>query len=51
MEFCIHIPPDCKWRVEVMKDVYWMREEGEQPNAFHRFMQRIFFGFKWEKIK
>ena len=21
------------------------------PNRFHRFMQRVFFGFKWERIQ
>jgi hypothetical protein len=28
-----------------------MREEGNQPNAFHRLMQYLMFGFKWERIK
>lgn len=24
--------------------------EGKEPNWFHRWMQRICFGFRWEKI-
>ena len=23
--------------------------EGNVPNAFHRFMQRVCFGFRWQK--
>jgi hypothetical protein len=23
--------------------------KGQEPNAFHRFMQRLFFGVHWEK--
>jgi hypothetical protein len=27
-----------------------MVEEGNEPNWFHRKMQELCFGFKWEKI-
>lgn len=42
--------PEYTWRCELTPKVHWYREEGEQPNAFHRMMQRIVFGFKWERI-
>jgi len=42
--------PKYVWRVELAPKVIWYREEGQQPNAFHRMMQRLFFGFKWEKL-
>jgi hypothetical protein len=42
--------PKYAWRCELMQKVYWEREEGQQPNAFHRLMQRLVFGFKWEKV-
>jgi len=44
-------PPVYTWKCELMPEVYWMREEGNQPNAFHRLMQYLVFGFKWEKVK
>jgi hypothetical protein len=43
--------PNYVWSCEVMPKVYWRREEGQQPNAFHRLMQRLVFGFKWERIE
>jgi len=42
--------PKYAWRVELAANVVWYREEGQQPNAFHRMMHRLFFGFKWERI-
>ena len=44
-------PPVYTWQCELMPHVRWMREEGNQPNAFHRLMQYLMFGFKWERIK
>jgi hypothetical protein len=38
------------WKCQLIEGVYWNAEEGKQPNAFHRFMQRLFFGIKWSKI-
>jgi len=43
-------PTKYVWRVELAPKVIWYREEGQQPNALHRMMQRLFFGFKWEKL-
>lgn len=46
-----------KWDIHFIKlyremhpGTHWMVQEGKQPNAFHRFMQRICFGFKWSRI-
>ena len=41
--------PDA-WRCELSPNHYWYYPEGGQPNAFHRFAQRIVLGFKWERI-
>jgi hypothetical protein len=42
--------PKYAWKCELMKGTWWMVEEGKQPNRFHRKMQELCFGFKWEKI-
>lgn len=42
--------PKYTWRCEVSKMFHYHVEEGKQPNAFHRFMQRLCLGFKWERI-
>jgi hypothetical protein len=42
--------PKYTWKCHLIKGVWWMAEEGKQPNWFHRKMQEFCFGFKWEKI-
>jgi hypothetical protein len=42
--------PKYTWKCKVLKNVTWMVEEGNEPNWFHRKMQELCFGFKWEKI-
>jgi hypothetical protein len=42
--------PKYTWKCQLMEGTYWRVEEGKQPNAFHRFMQRVCFGFKWSRI-
>jgi hypothetical protein len=42
--------PKYTWKCQLMEGTYWQVEEGKQPNAFHRFMQRVCFGFKWSRI-
>lgn len=37
-----------EWRCSVGPN--WQIEVPEAPNALHRFMQRLIFGFKWERI-
>lgn len=43
--------PKYAWECEFMPNATWRCEEGKQPNAFHRLMQRLMFGFKWSRIK
>ena len=42
--------PKYGWKCQLMEGTFWQVEEGKQPNWFHRKMQSICFGFKWEKI-
>lgn len=42
--------PKYSWKCCIHPGTYWHVEEGKQPNWFHRKMQSICFGFKWEKI-
>ena len=41
--------PKYTWRCRLIHGTWWMVEEGKQPNWFHRKMQELCFGFKWEK--
>lgn len=38
------------WKCELHPSTYFHVSEGKQPNAFHRFMQRLCFGVKWSRI-
>lgn len=29
----------------------WCPPESAVPNRFHRFMQRLFFGIRWERVE
>ncbi len=31
--------------------ITWIPDEGHVPNAFWRWMQRLAFGNKWERVK
>jgi hypothetical protein len=42
--------PKYTWKCILTHNTFWMVEEGKQPNWFHRKMQQLCFGFKWEKI-
>ena len=42
--------PKYVWKCKLIEGTYWYIEDGKQPNAFHRFMQRICFGIKWSRI-
>lgn len=42
--------PKYGWRVKLTDNTYCMVEEGKQPNVFHRKMQELFFGIKWERV-
>lgn len=49
-EFKLLMGPKMSWKCELHPNTYWHCEEGKQPNAFHRFMQRLCFGVKWSRI-
>ena len=42
--------PEYAWRCHLCYGTSFPVEEGKQPNSFHRFMQRLFFGITWEKL-
>lgn len=42
--------PKYAWKCQLHSNTYWYVHEGKQPNAFHRFMQRLCFGVKWSRI-
>ena len=44
-------PPEYAWRCHLVRGVVYHLEEGKQPNAFNRLMQRLCFGVRWERIK
>lgn len=43
--------PVYAWKCQLIYGTYWHVEEGKQPNWFHRMMQRLCFGIKWERLK
>lgn len=43
--------PKYRWRIRLTHNTYWQVEEGKEPNWFHRKMQELCFGVKWEKVK
>lgn len=50
LEYTAFKTPKYAWKCELHPNTYWQCEEGKQPNAFHRFMQRLCFGLKWTRI-
>lgn len=44
------VPP--KWRVHLLPGVHYnLAGDKPVPNAFHRLMQRLILGIKWERVK
>lgn len=43
-------PPRYRWSLILVKDAYPKFNFLKAPNRFHRFMQRIAFGFHWSRI-
>jgi hypothetical protein len=43
--------PVYAWQCRLVSNVVWQIEEGKEPNWFHRKMQELCFGFKWERLK
>jgi len=47
----IFYPPRPKWALQFVKDPMGVTFNlPKAPNAFHRWMQRVCFGFVWKKI-
>lgn len=44
------LQPKMAWKCELHTNTFWHVEEDKQPNAFHRFMQRLCFGVKWTRV-
>lgn len=45
------LPPPPIWKATLINGLVW-NQPGDKPppNAFHRFMQRLAFGIKWERL-
>lgn len=43
----LNIPERSDWQCWVTGDVMYRPTKGSEPNAFHRLMQRIAFGFRF----
>lgn len=39
------------WSCWLTESTVWTPPKGEEPNTFHRFMQRLCFGVKWRRTK
>jgi hypothetical protein len=48
MTFSFVSPPQPRWRVWLFGHVFISVER--EPCAFHRMMQRLAFGFRWERL-
>jgi hypothetical protein len=46
----IKIRESSDWRMWFAPDCYWVPVKGGEPNWFHRWMQQLAFGVKWERI-
>ena len=42
--------PKHEWKLTIGDGFNMLFYEGQQPNRFYRWMQKIFLGLKWEKI-
>jgi hypothetical protein len=40
-----------QWKVQLNSRFAIYFQDGSQPCAFHRWMQRMLFGFKWERME
>ncbi len=49
--FSHYLVPDNKWKMTPVGDFYALTFNLPcAPNAFHRFMQKVILGIKWERI-
>lgn len=42
-------PERSEWQCHLVDGFVVIPNKGGEPNAFHRWMQRLAFGFRWEK--
>ena len=42
--------PKYTWKCQLIHGTFWMVEEHQVPNWFHRKMQTLWFGIKWIKV-
>jgi hypothetical protein len=47
--FSIVKPEPSEWVCRITRDLTLHPNKGNEPNWFHRWMQRLAFGFKWER--
>jgi hypothetical protein len=48
--FRVLTPPEpSEWQMRCSGVVY-RPSKGKEPNGFHRLMQRLAFGFRWERV-
>ena len=54
-EYHFAIPKRSEWRCSLFGQgddgIVYQPLMGREPNWFHRWMQRLAFGFKWERVK
>lgn len=48
-EFATISAPTYLWKIKI-GNITIPVEKGSEPNRFHRFMQALILGFKWEKF-
>lgn len=46
----IRSPELCDWQAKI-NGLTYRPYKYQEPNAFHRLMQRLCFGVKWERVK
>lgn len=49
-EWSVLRPPKYSYHLHITPSFIINIVEGREPNWFHRWMQKICFGFRWEKI-
>lgn len=42
--------PEYKWRCYISNNFWIGFQESEEPNTFHRYMQKLILGFKWVRV-
>lgn len=44
-------PERSDWQCRLTGDTVYRPAKGNEPNWFHRKMQELAFGFRWERVK